>query len=244
MTERDRIRPPPHLCDHLASRCRQDHADRKAPPLRRRDPARRRGSRQGDAAADPLRLDGDRAPARHLGGHLGDDVRICRQGLQPPRHARPRGLLRGHLPDPLGGRFRGHGDRRGEGHRGAHEEALRGLPASRHPDHHLHQQDGPRGARPVRPPRGDREDARPRHRAALLAARLGPELRRRLRPRGRHRPPHGRVQSGTDPDRRRSRRRALPPGSARPNARRPPRKSHSPRRRAGRSTSPRSARVT
>ena len=33
------------------------------------------------------------------------------------------------------------------------------------PDRHLHQQDGPRGARPLRPPRRDREDAGARHRA-------------------------------------------------------------------------------
>jgi peptide chain release factor 3 len=41
----------------------------------------------------------------------------------------------------------GHGDRRRQGHRAAHAEAVRGLPHARHPDRHLHQQDGPRGAR-------------------------------------------------------------------------------------------------
>ena len=85
--------------------------------------------------------------------------------LQPARHAGPRGLLRGHLPDAHGGRFRRHGDRRREGHRGAHAQALRGLPPARHPDRHLRQQDGPREPRPVRPPRRDREDPGARHRA-------------------------------------------------------------------------------
>ena len=37
-----------------------------------------------------------------------------------------------------------HGHRRRQGHRGAHAQAVRGLPAARHSDHHLHQQDGPR----------------------------------------------------------------------------------------------------
>ena len=64
--------------------------------------------------------------------------------LQPARHAGPRGLLRRHLPHADGGRFRRHGDRRRQGHRGAHAQAVRGVPAARHPDHHLHQQDGPR----------------------------------------------------------------------------------------------------
>ena len=44
-------------------------------------------------------------------------------------------------------RFGGHGDRRRQGHRGAHAQAVRGLPAARHPDRHLHQQDGPREPR-------------------------------------------------------------------------------------------------
>ena len=36
-------RPPAHLRDHLPSRRRQDHADREAAAVRRRDPAGRRG---------------------------------------------------------------------------------------------------------------------------------------------------------------------------------------------------------
>ena len=52
---------------------------------------------------------------------------------------------------------RGDGDRRRQGHRAAHAEAVRGLPAARHPDHHLRQQDGSREPRPVRDPRRDRD---------------------------------------------------------------------------------------
>ena len=66
----------------------------------------------------PLRLDEDRARARHLGRHLGDDVRVRRPRLQPARHAGPRGLFRGHLSHADGGRFRRHGDRCRQGHRG------------------------------------------------------------------------------------------------------------------------------
>ena len=77
--------------------------------------------------------------------------------------------------------FGGDGDRRRQGHRGAHAQAVRGLPAARHPDRHLHQQDGPRDARSVRPARRDREDARARRRAAHLDDRPRPLARRRLR---------------------------------------------------------------
>ena len=113
-----------------------------------------------------------------------DDLR-----LQPARHAGPRGLLRGHLPDADRGRFRRDGDRRRQGHRGAHPQAVRGLPAARHPDHHLHQQDGPREPRSVRPARRDREDAGARHRAGDLAGRPRPRFRRHHRGRGRRRAP-------------------------------------------------------
>ena len=99
---------------------------------------------QEERRADPLRLDGHRARARHLGRHLGDDLRVRRLRLQPARHAGPRGLLGGHLPHADRRRLRRHGDRRGQGHRGAHAQAVRGLPPARHPDRHLHQQDGPR----------------------------------------------------------------------------------------------------
>ena len=54
---------------------------------------------------------------------------------------------------------RHHGDRRGQGHRGAHAQAVRDLPPARHPHHHLHQQDGPREPRAAGAARRDREDA-------------------------------------------------------------------------------------
>ena len=174
-------RAPANLRDHLPPGRRQDDADRKDAALRRRDPARRRSARQGQPSPDPFRLDGHRARARHLGRHLGDDLRIRRLRLQPARHAGPRGLFRGHLPHADRGRFGGDGDRRRQGHRGAHPQAVRGLPAARHPDRHLHQQDGPRDARSVRPARRDREDAGARHRAARLDGRARPRARRRLR---------------------------------------------------------------
>ena len=69
---------------------------------------------------------------------------------QPARYARPRGFLRGHLPRAHRRRRGGHGDRRGQGRGGPDHQAARGLPAARHADHHLRQQDGPRGARPHR----------------------------------------------------------------------------------------------
>jgi DNA-binding Lrp family transcriptional regulator len=104
------------------------------------------------------------------------------QRLQPARHAGPRGLLRRHLPHADGGRFRRHGDRRRQGHRAAHAEAVRGLPPARHPDHHLHQQDGPREPRPVRSSTRSRRSWRstPRRSPGRSA---GQELRRHLRPR-------------------------------------------------------------
>jgi hypothetical protein len=42
------------------------------------------------------------------------------------------------------------GDRRRQGHRGAHAKTVRGLPAAGYSHHHLHQQDGPRQPRYVR----------------------------------------------------------------------------------------------
>ena len=79
-----------------------------------------------------------------------------------------------------------HGHRRRQGHRAAHAEAVRGLPAARHPDHHLRQQDGPREPRPVRDPRRDRAEAGARHRADHLADRPRQDLCRHL-PSGRER---------------------------------------------------------
>ena len=48
---------------------------------------------------------------------------------QPARHPRPPRLLRGHLPGAGRRRRRGDGARRGQGHRAADAQALRGLPA-------------------------------------------------------------------------------------------------------------------
>ena len=145
-----------------------------------------------DEPQHALRLDGDREGARHLGRHLGDDVRVRRRRLQPARHAGPRGLLRPHLSHADRRRLRHHGDRRGQGHRGAHAQAVRDLPPARHPDHHLHQQDRPRGARAARAARRDREDAGARHRADGLADRQGARLPRHLRSRQPAHPPHRR----------------------------------------------------
>ncbi len=182
---RGRSRAPAHLRDHFAPRRRQDHADREAAAVRRRHQSRRPGQGQARPPLDPLGLDGDRARARHFGRHLGDDLRLRRPRVQSARHAGPRGLLRGHLPHAHRGRLGGDGDRRRQGHRGAHPQAVRGLPAARHPDHHLHQQDGPREPRSVRAARRDREDAGARHRADDLADRTRPRFRRHLRSRDR-----------------------------------------------------------
>ena len=175
-------RPAAHARDHLASRRGQDHADRKAAAVRRRDPSGRRGQGQGRAAAGALGLDEDRAAARHLGHDLGHDLRVWRLHLQPARHAGPRGFQRGHLPHADRGRFGDHGARRRQGHRAADLQAVRGLPPARHPDHDPGQQDGSRGARSDRAARRDPRPAGARHRAHELADRHGPELPGRLRP--------------------------------------------------------------
>jgi hypothetical protein len=62
-----RNRPPPDLCDHFAPRRRQDHADRKVPAVRRRDPDGRAGARQGRGAAHAVGLHEDGAGPRHFG---------------------------------------------------------------------------------------------------------------------------------------------------------------------------------
>ena len=172
-----------HLRDHLAPRRRQDHADREAAAVRRRDPARRRGQGARRGAARALGLDEGRARARHLGDRLGDDLRVRRLHLQPARHAGPRGLQRGHLPHADRGRLGGHGDRRRQGHRDADAQAVRGLPPARRADHHLHQQDGPRG-RATRSSCSTRSSTTlaARRRAGELADRHGPRLPRLLRP--------------------------------------------------------------
>ena len=113
---------------------------------------------------------------------LRDAVRLRRPHDQPARHARPPGLLRGHVSRAHRRRRGGHGDRRGEGRRGADDQAARSVPAPRDADHHVREQDGPRGARALRAAGGDRGGARDRLRAGDLADRHGQELSRRLRP--------------------------------------------------------------
>ena len=62
---------------------------------------------------------------------------------EPPRHARPRRLQRGHLPHAPRRRRRGDAPRLRQGRRGADEEALSRLQAAEDAHLHLRQQDGP-----------------------------------------------------------------------------------------------------
>ena len=87
------------------------------------------------------------------------------------------------------GRFGRHGHRRRKRHRAAHAEAVRGLPAARHPDRHLRQQDGPRGPQHLRDPGRDRAEACARHGADHLADRPGQDLFRHLPSRPERRAP-------------------------------------------------------
>ena len=105
--------------------------------------------------------------------------------VQPARHAGPRRLQRGHLSHAERGRRRRHGDRRREGDREPDPQAVRGLPPARHPDHHLHQQDRPRGARSARAARRDFVRAGARPDPADLAGRHGRRFPRRARHRRR-----------------------------------------------------------
>ena len=186
-----RDRPAAHLRDHLAPGRRQDHADREVPALRRRHPDGRPGPRQGRGPAHPLGLHEARAGARHLGLRLGDVLPVPRLVVQPRRHARPLGLLRGHLPHADRGRRRGHGHRRRQGRREPDPQALRGLPAARPADPHLLQQDGPRGARHLRDHRRNPARAAARRLPRLLADRPGPRVPRLLRHAGRPPRAHG-----------------------------------------------------
>ena len=100
---------------------------------------------------------------------------------------------------------------------------------TRHSDRHLHQQDGPRDARPVRPSGRDREDAGARYRAAQLDDRPRPIARRRLR-----HPPQDADAAGQGrrgDRRRRPRRSAGRRAPARARARRGDRRTRSRRRR-------------
>ncbi len=61
-------------------------------------------------------------------------------------------------------------------------EAVRDLPPARHPDRHLHQQDGPREPGPAGAAGRDRAHAGDRDRAHGVADRPGPRLQGHLRP--------------------------------------------------------------
>ena len=116
--------------------------------------------RVAGAPSDHERLDGDRAPARHLDLHQRAAVRVRGPSHEPARHPRPQRLQRGHLPHPRRRGFGGHAHRQRQGRRAADHQAVSGLPDARHPDHHLHQQDGPPRPTAARAARRDREGAR------------------------------------------------------------------------------------
>ncbi len=165
---------------HLASRCGQDHADREAAAVRRRDPDGGCGEGPQSEPTREIRLDAARAGARHLGNLVGDAVPLRRRAHQPARHAGSRGLLRGHVSNADGGRQRAHGDRRGERRRGADDQAHGGVPSANHADHQLREQARPRRPRADRPARRHRERARASVHPDDLADRHGPRVPRHL----------------------------------------------------------------
>ena len=167
--------------DHFAPRRGQDHVDREAVAVRRRDPAG--GYRQGPQS-DPARdvgLDAPRAGARHLDHVVRHAVSVRRCVDQPARHAGSRGFLRGHVSDADGGRQRAHGDRCREGRRGADDQAHGSLSIAHDADHQLHQQ--ARSRRPSADRVAGRHRDRARHRlhAVHVADRHGTRVSRHLR---------------------------------------------------------------
>ena len=86
---------------------------------------------RGERRRGDVGLDGARAEARHLDHVDRAAVPVPRPRGEPARHARPPRLLRGHLPRARRRRRRGHGARRGEGHRAADAQAVRGVPRPR-----------------------------------------------------------------------------------------------------------------
>ena len=158
---------------------------------------------RGEAAARALGLDEDRAAARHLGHHLGDAPSSTAASvfnlLDTPGH---QDFSRGHLPHADRGRFGGDGDRRRQGHRGADAQAVRGLPAARRADHHLHQQGRPRGPDPLELLDEIASTAGARcQRRMTWPIGMGQALQGHLRPRAQ---PHAgvRVRAGPQPHRR------------------------------------------
>ena len=125
--------PAADLRRHQPPRRRQVHADRGAGPARPGDRPGRRRARQGRPPGHRVGLDGHGARPRHLHHLGGAAVRVPRRRHQPAGHPGPRGLLRGHLPGAHRRRRRGDADRRRQGPRGPDDEAVRGLPAPRHP---------------------------------------------------------------------------------------------------------------
>ena len=197
-------------------------------------------ARDGPAGGD-LGLDGAGASARHLDQLDRAAVPVPGPCRQPPRHARPQGLLRGHLPGARRRRRRGDGPRQRQGHRGADPQAVRGLPHPTATGADVPQQVRPprpraagaarrdRGADRVAPDAGDvagwpgRRSARchrptRRHLHPLRPHRTGrvagARADRRCRRRGRHRGrplADGHRRAGVARCRRRRRRRAVVP---------------------------------
>ena len=130
----------------------------------------------------PLRLDGDGAAARHLDQLRRARVRAPRPPHHAARHARPQGLQRRHLSHAPGRRQRRHGARRGEGHRDADAEAVRGLPRARPAGADVHQQARSAVEGSLRADGRDRARAGHLGRAHELAARRRAGLPRRVRP--------------------------------------------------------------
>ena len=136
--------------------------------VRRRHPCGRSRQEQQDQEGRHVRLHGDRTPARHLGGHGRDGIRIPGLQDQHPRHPGPRGFRRGHLPHADGRRLGDHRHRRRQGRRGPDPQADGGLPHAPNPRDRLHQQARPPVERAVRPAgRGGEGTAYPRAAAGL-----------------------------------------------------------------------------
>src|SRR5271166_374833 len=138
-------------------------------------------ARSRRAAAGALGLDGGRARARHLGLLGGDELRALGARLQPTTTRRAARIsaqwdlsedtYRTLTAVDSAVMVLDAAAKATRGHRGADQEALRGLPIVRRADHHLCQQARPRGPRPVRPVGRDRAVAGARRDPGLLADR-------------------------------------------------------------------------
>lgn len=131
-------------------------------------PRRRGGQKQQDQERRHVGLHGDRAPARHLGRHGRDGLRIQGHQDQHPRHPGPRGLRRRHLPHADGRRFGHHRHRRRQGRRVANPQTDGGVPYAFDAGDRLHQQTRPPLQGAFRPAgRGGKGTAHPRAAAGL-----------------------------------------------------------------------------